>query len=76
VKILGFKIAPAVGDIMEVPENPKDLEQRKTKTAARKVGESFTAAKQMPVEGEETVMTLWSASVVSSFLAARNNELL
>jgi translation initiation factor IF-2 len=53
VKILGFKIAPAVGDIMEVPENPKDLEQRKTKTAARKVGESFTAAKQMPVEGEE-----------------------
>jgi len=53
VKILGFKLAPAVGDIMEVPEDPKALEQKKAKTATRQVVEAFTAAKQQPVEGEE-----------------------
>lgn len=53
VKILGFKIAPAVGDIMEVPADPKALEQKKAKTATRQVVETLTAAKQQPVEGEE-----------------------
>ncbi|MBU1348803.1 GTP-binding protein, partial [Patescibacteria group bacterium] len=33
VKILGFKVAPAVGDIMEVPEDPKTLEVKKLKSA-------------------------------------------
>ncbi|KAA0206873.1 translation initiation factor IF-2 [Candidatus Uhrbacteria bacterium] len=54
VKILGFKIAPAVGDIMEVPEDPKALEQKKAKTAKRQVVESLTATKIAPAEGEET----------------------
>lgn len=53
VKILGFKIAPAVGDIMEVPADPKALEQKKAKTATRQVVETLTAAKQQPIEGEE-----------------------
>lgn len=53
VKILGFKIAPAVGDIMEVPADPKTLEQKKAKVATRAVVETLTAAKQAPVEGEE-----------------------
>ncbi len=54
VKILGFKVAPAVGDILEVPEDPKLLEQKKMKTS-RQVAEAFTATKSQPVEeGEDT----------------------
>jgi len=53
VKILGFKAAPAVGDIMEVPKDPKALEQKKMKSA-RLVADSFTAAKSMPKENEES----------------------
>ncbi len=53
VKILGFKIAPAVGDILEVPADPKSLEQHKMRTAARQVVETLSATKQVPVEGEE-----------------------
>lgn len=53
VKILGFKAAPAVGDIMEVPKDPKSLEQKKMKSA-RQVTESFTAAKAMPNESDES----------------------
>lgn len=51
VKILGFKVTPAVGDIMEVPADPKLLEQ-KMKTS-RQVSESFTATKAIPTESEE-----------------------
>lgn len=51
VKILGFKVAPAMGDILEVPADPKLLEM-KAKTS-HQVAESFTAKKQMPVEGDE-----------------------
>ncbi len=52
VKILGFKVAPAVGDIMEVPEDPRDLEQKKIKTS-RQVTEGLSASKVAPTEGEE-----------------------
>jgi translation initiation factor IF-2 len=51
VKILGFKVAPAMGDILEVPADPKSLEM-KAKTS-HQVAESFTAKKQMPTEGDE-----------------------
>ncbi|MSR84862.1 translation initiation factor IF-2 [Candidatus Uhrbacteria bacterium] len=51
VKILGFKVAPAVGDILEVPEDPKMLEQKKAKTS-RQVAEAFTATKAVPTEEE------------------------
>jgi len=54
VKILGFKTAPAVGDIMEVPENPRDLEVKKTKTVSRQNVETLTASKMQPQEGEDT----------------------
>lgn len=53
VKILGFKTAPAVGDILEVPENASDLEVKKTKNVSRQNVESLTATKAQPVEGEE-----------------------
>lgn len=59
VKILGFKVAPAVGDILEVPEDPKSLEVKKMKTT-HQVATQFTAMKMAPVEGEEapTMKTL------------------
>lgn len=51
VKILGFKVAPAVGDIAEVPEDLKTL-TTKMKTA-HQVTESFVAKKQMEAPLEE-----------------------
>ncbi|MCI0479173.1 translation initiation factor IF-2 [Candidatus Uhrbacteria bacterium] len=53
VKILGFKVAPAVGDIMEVPEDPKTLEVKKLKSA-REVAQHLTATKAVPTEEEKT----------------------
>jgi len=42
VKILGFKVAPSVGDILEVPENPEELEDVrqdvKHKSGAQDIG--------------------------------------
>ncbi len=52
VKILGFKIAPSVGDVVEVPENPRDLEQKKIKSS-RQVAETLSATQQAPTGGEE-----------------------
>lgn len=52
VKILGFKVPPVVGDIVEVPEDPRSLEQKKVKPS-RQVAENFTAAKAVTVEGAE-----------------------
>jgi translation initiation factor IF-2 len=51
VKILGFKVAPAIGDIVEVPEDPKKLKERVK--SARQVAEAFVAKKQMPKEEED-----------------------
>ncbi len=53
VKILGFKVPPVVGDVIEVPENPRDLEQKKVKPT-RQVADAFTATKAMPVQGDES----------------------
>ena len=52
VKILGFKIAPSVGDVFEVPENPKDLEQKKIKTS-RQVTETLSATASIPVMSDD-----------------------
>jgi translation initiation factor IF-2 len=52
VKILGFKVPPVVGDVIEVPENPGDLEQKKTRPT-RQVADAFTATKAMPVQGDD-----------------------
>lgn len=51
VKILGFKVAPAVGDILEVPENYKALEVKKMKTS-HQVASQMTATKATPTEEE------------------------
>lgn len=54
VKILGFKIAPAVGDVFEVPKDPRDLEQKKIKTS-RQVAENLGTTASMPSQQEEVV---------------------
>jgi len=54
VKILGFKFAPAVGDIMEVPEDVKELKAKKVKPD-RKVIEKMVA--QKTVSEEEKIET-------------------
>jgi len=51
VKILGFKIAPAVGDILEVPADPKTLEVKKMKTA-HQVTTQLSATRMVAPEGE------------------------
>lgn len=52
VKILGFKVPPVVGDIVEVPADPKTLEQKKVR-ATSQVADNFTAAKQVVTENTE-----------------------
>jgi translation initiation factor IF-2 len=52
IKILGFKVAPAVGDIIEVPVDPKTLEVKKVKTNMQ-VADTMTATKSMPKQDEE-----------------------
>ncbi|MDD5726000.1 MAG: translation initiation factor IF-2 [Patescibacteria group bacterium] len=51
VKVLGFKVAPAVGDIVEVPEDFHKLE-RKAKTS-QQIANQFTAIKAPKAEGKE-----------------------
>ncbi|MFZ2803830.1 MAG: translation initiation factor IF-2 [Patescibacteria group bacterium] len=53
VKILGFRVPPAVGDILEVPADPKSLEVKKVKTT-QQVTSQLTATKSMPAQGEES----------------------
>jgi len=52
VKILGFKVPPAVGDMVEVPEDPKSLEQQKARFTSSQVTEHFTATKSAPTQAE------------------------
>ncbi len=52
VKLLGFKVLPAVGDILEVPADPKLLEAKKVKTSMQ-VATQLTATKTVKAEGEE-----------------------
>lgn len=56
VQILGWKLAPAVGDIMEVPEDPKSLKRLKaTETVSHAASESVATIQhvQAASEGEE-----------------------
>lgn len=54
VKILGFKVAPAVGDILEVPADPHVLEVKKVKTSMQ-VAEGFSSVKAVQTEEEAAV---------------------
>lgn len=52
VKILGFKVAPAVGDILEIPDDPKRLEVKKVKSTYQ-VASQLTATKVAPTEEQK-----------------------
>lgn len=52
VKILGLKVAPSVGDVLEVPKDHKALSPVKPKIS-REATETFTAVRAIPVSGEE-----------------------
>lgn len=55
VKILGFKVAPAIGDILEVPENPKDLEKLKSQPNRKSSVDEMTVRKTKSADnGEES----------------------
>lgn len=53
VKILGFKVPPAVGDILEVPENPEELVSAKAQ-ASKKVAGAEIGTKQVNTTDETT----------------------
>lgn len=53
VKILGFKVPPAVGDILEVPENPDELESA-TEQASKRVSGSDIGTKHITTTDETT----------------------
>ena len=52
VKVLGFRTAPAVGDILEVPVDPKTLEVKKMKTNMQ-VTQQMTATKTTASEAAQ-----------------------
>ena len=53
VKILGFKVAPAIGDILEVPESASSLEVKKVKTS-HQIASQLTATRTVqPEEGKK-----------------------
>ncbi len=51
-KIIGWKLAPAVGDIMEIPENPKDLDRIKSTDISRTATEELASIKHVTTESE------------------------
>ena len=53
VKVLGFKMAPAVGDVMEVPEDVKALEKMKSKPMKSGVSDTVSAARPTTTESKE-----------------------
>ncbi len=53
VRVLGFKAAPTVGDVIEVPENIKDLKKTKFKTVKSAAIDEVTATKIAPVVEDE-----------------------
>jgi translation initiation factor IF-2 len=52
VKILGFKVAPSVGDVLAVPEDPKVLEIKKVRTSSQIVEQLGTAKTALVPEEE------------------------
>ncbi|MDF1497247.1 MAG: translation initiation factor IF-2 [Patescibacteria group bacterium] len=73
VKVLGFKTAPSVGDIFEVPDDWKHLEKRKAKSGNLATNQ-FTAVKSIKEEdknkqGHATLNVILKADVLGSLEA-------
>lgn len=72
VKILGFKIAPAVGDVLEVPADPRELEQKKVKTShqvANTLTASQTQAQAEDAAKKKTLYVVLKTDVLGSLEA-------
>lgn len=54
VKILGFKEAPSVGDILEVAKNPKELEKLKAQPSRKAGVQEITVAQTKTVSEDDT----------------------
>ena len=54
VRIIGWKLAPAVGDIMEVPQNAKDLKKIKSTDISSKATEEVAAIKTIAKESDDS----------------------
>lgn len=54
VRILGFKEAPSVGDVLEVPQNPKDLEKLKAQPTRKAGVNEVAVTKQVKAQDEDT----------------------
>lgn len=53
VRILGWKLAPAVGDIMEIPENAKELKRIKSTDSSMSATEEVASLKHFRKESDE-----------------------
>jgi translation initiation factor IF-2 len=74
VRVLGFKDTPSVGDVLEVPENPKSLEKLKARTHKRAGAGEITIAANKRVEGTDvgehvTLNVIIKADVLGSLEA-------
>ncbi len=70
VKLLGFKVAPAVGDVMEVPEDEKALaKMRKPVKSAVDESMKATAAPEAKKEGKMLLNVIIRADVLGSLEA-------
>jgi translation initiation factor IF-2 len=52
-RIIGWKVAPSVGDIMEVPENPKDLKRIKSTDVSTKATEAIASIRNVRPSQDE-----------------------
>jgi translation initiation factor IF-2 len=70
VKILGFKVAPAVGDVIEVPEDEKALaKMRKPVKSAVETATSVAAKPDAGKEGKKLLNVILRADVLGSLEA-------
>ncbi len=64
VKILGFKLAPTVGDVMEVPERVKDLTDWKTVKHAQSTTQSTVSTQSASSSEEGNVEKQWTNVII------------
>ena len=74
VRVLGFKDVPSVGDVLEVPEDPKSLEKLKARVHKRAGAGEITVAANKRVEGTDvgehvTLNVIIKADVLGSLEA-------
>lgn len=72
VRILGFKVAPSVGDIVQVPENVKEMKKVKKQYAMERrgaVSQSSSGTEEEEAEGAKKLNVVLRADVLGSLEA-------